>query len=573
MPVDLVGTLHTYVGRVRKMLTNADGIATLSTRSGAFRLEAEPNLVDYHVFRATAEEARIALSRGDPRLALAKASAAIGLWQQEEPMAGLSSTKVDNWRRRVIADEWVPAQDTLLQALLGLGEFGKAQVRLNDLQRDHPDQPAFIKRRVQTLHALGRVEEATRYHLAQYKALRERGDDAAAEELTQLHQQALTRPTLAVPEARNPPPQQQSPSPPPTPTPRPLRHRLPPDIPTFVGRETYLAKLDALTEAGARPGLVVLDGQGGVGKTALALRWAHRLDKPESTFYYDLHGVGPGPRNEADEVVGELLAAFDYPVERLATPTRRQHKLNELLAERPLVIILDNVQNSGHVRALLPLLADCIILLTSRQRLTGLRTLYHAIPLPITPLATHQGEPAHPATGPPSHGRAAGRHRSRPAQWRPADGVAGDRAPRRTSSARAVRRDHRRFDRRHHPARHRRGRRHPGREPARDVRAVLRHPLTVRTGPVRHARTASRPRHQPARGGRTRRPAVPNRPQRTGNAGRCARSSRLPASAGIASTTCCARSARSWRWRGARNATTARSCGCSAGPAQQFSSQ
>jgi tetratricopeptide (TPR) repeat protein len=373
--------MHTYAGRIRKILARADGIATLVARDGTLRIDADPNLIDYHVFRATAEAARVALSRGDPHLARTKATEAIDLWQPEAPLAGLTSIKADNWRRRVIADEWVPAQDTLLLALLRLGEFQQAQVLLNDLQRDHPDQPAFIKRRVQALHGLGRVGEATRYHVAQHKALRERGEDAVADELAQLHQRALSRPIVTIPQT----PQPQSPPP------RPLRHRLPPGVPTFVGRETHLAKLDALTGRGTRPGLIVLDGQGGVGKTALALHWAHGLNRPDSTFYYDLQGVGPGPRHEAGEVVTELLAALDYQVERLTDPARREHKLRELLTETPLVIILDNAQNSGQVRPLLPLLGDSTVLLTSRRRLTGLRTLHHAVPLPVTPLATHQG--------------------------------------------------------------------------------------------------------------------------------------------------------------------------------------
>lgn len=379
MPSDLAATMHTYVGRIRRSLLRADGTAKLVTGSGYCRIDADPDLVDYHVFRATARQARLALNRGEPKLAFDKASAAIGLWQPDEPLAGLTSTKVENWRHRVIADEWVPAQDTLLSALLGLGECQRALVLLDDLQRDHPGELAFIKRRLETLHGLGHVEAATQYHLAAYKALRERGEDVAAEELGRLHQGAIERPALTVRE--QPPP------------PGPLRHRLPPDVPTFVGREAYLSKLDSFTTVNGvrRPRLVVLEGQAGVGKTTLALHWAHRLARTEPIFYYDVHGMGPGPRHETAEIVNELLVALDYPAERLGTPMRREHKLADLLSARPMVIVLDNVQNSEHVRGLLPLLADCTVLLTSRQRLTGLRTQHHATAVPVRPLATHHG--------------------------------------------------------------------------------------------------------------------------------------------------------------------------------------
>ncbi len=388
IPANLSGTLHTYVGRIRKILEQADGGAKLVSRSGMLRIDVDPNLVDYHAFRVAAEQARTALGRGDPQGALASASAAIGLWQSEGPLAGLSSAKVDNWRRCVIDDEWLPAQDTLLSALLRLREFDKAQALLNDLQRDHPDNHLLIARRLETLHGLGRIDHATRYFREKWKMLREQGEDVAADELMRLHERSLNQPTTVpttlptattVPTVKSPPP---------------LRHRLPPDVRTFVGREAYLAKLDAVAVSATgvrRPSLVVLDGQAGVGKTALALHWAHRLGSAEAVFYYDLQGFSAGPRHEAEEVIDELLAALDYPVERLATSAQRRRKLRDLLAERPLTVVLDNVAESEHVSDLLPLLADCTVLLTSRRRLTVLQTLLHPNALSITPLATHEG--------------------------------------------------------------------------------------------------------------------------------------------------------------------------------------
>lgn len=377
MPSDLAATMHTYANRIKRRLERADGTATLVTRNGYFRIDAAPDLVDYHLFRASADQARIALNRNEPQLALDTALTALSLWQQEEPLAGLTSTMVDNRRRRLITDEWVPAQDTVLAALLDLGEFRQALVRIDDVQREHPSEFSFIKRRIQALHGLGRVEDATGYYLTQRKALRERGEDVAVRELLQLHERSLRRPEVGTSTLPK----------------RAARRRLPLDLPTFVGRETYLAKLDAMTRAAGepRPSIVVLDGQAGVGKTALALHWAHRLDRDVPVFYYDLQGVGPALPHEADEVVDELLAALDYPVERLVTAAQRRRKLADLLAERPMVVILDNVRNSEHVRGVLPVLADCTVLLTSRQRLTGLRTLHHAVPLSLAPMATAQG--------------------------------------------------------------------------------------------------------------------------------------------------------------------------------------
>ncbi|MER6664938.1 tetratricopeptide repeat protein [Amycolatopsis japonica] len=120
--------------------------------------------------------------------------------------------------------------------------------------------------------------------------------------------------------------------------------------------------------------MIALVGAAGVGKTATALRWTHRTSARHAlgTFFIDLHGDGTAPRVEVPEVIDTLLDALGYPVNFITGPAGREAKLRSLLAERPMVIILDNAADSAHIRLLLTALAESVVIITSRRRLTTL---------------------------------------------------------------------------------------------------------------------------------------------------------------------------------------------------------
>lgn len=159
----------------------------------------------------------------------------------------------------------------------------------------------------------------------------------------------------------------------------------------FAGREDELAALDRATAA---PGAVaVLTGGAGVGKTTLALYWAHRRqqDFPDGRLFVDLCGHSPLPERDTAAVLRELLLALGLPAEQMpATPEAMAARYRELTATRRMLIVLDNARRSEQVRPLLPDGDDCVTLVTSRDRLGGLVASDAARPVPLAELSSPQ---------------------------------------------------------------------------------------------------------------------------------------------------------------------------------------
>jgi len=152
---------------------------------------------------------------------------------------------------------------------------------------------------------------------------------------------------------------------------------LPPDTADFTGREEQLAQLqDALAGAGRSTAVAVtaLVGEGGIGKTALAVHLAHRLRHafPDGQLYVDLHGAEAQPADPG-EVLARLLAAFGLDSRALPDGQERRSELfRAVLADRRVLMVLDNAASERQVRPLLPGSPTCAVLVTSRPRLAGL---------------------------------------------------------------------------------------------------------------------------------------------------------------------------------------------------------
>ncbi|MFE0134936.1 tetratricopeptide repeat protein [Streptomyces sp. NPDC059037] len=155
--------------------------------------------------------------------------------------------------------------------------------------------------------------------------------------------------------------------------PRP-RNDLPRDVPDFTGREAQLATVLAAVDSHR---VVAIDGMAGVGKTCLAMHAAHRLaaDHPDAQLYVDLHGFTEGREPlDPDSALRMLLGALDVPsekvpregVEQLAACWRSE------LADRRVVVVIDNAADADQVRPLLPGAGTSVALITSRNRLIGL---------------------------------------------------------------------------------------------------------------------------------------------------------------------------------------------------------
>ena len=162
----------------------------------------------------------------------------------------------------------------------------------------------------------------------------------------------------------------------------PVPRQLPPALPGFVGRAAQLAQLDAGCAGHGTPGCaestttMTLSGTAGVGKTTLALHWAHRVaDRfPDGQLYVDLRGFdATGAVVTAAEAVRGFLEALEVPPERIPTHLPAQVGLyRSLLAGRRMLVLLDNARDVEQVRPLLAGGPSCLFLVTSRHRLAGL---------------------------------------------------------------------------------------------------------------------------------------------------------------------------------------------------------
>ena len=146
----------------------------------------------------------------------------------------------------------------------------------------------------------------------------------------------------------------------------PPRVRLPADNPHFAGRAVSLGKLDLLVSQSQWPRAVVIQGMAGVGKTTLALHWAHRVvDRfPDGILFADLRGTERSPVTPG-EAMGQVLRAAGVPGDRLPrTEAELAAQCRSMLADRRMLLILDNASRPEQVRPLLAAATSGLVVVT-----------------------------------------------------------------------------------------------------------------------------------------------------------------------------------------------------------------
>jgi DNA-binding SARP family transcriptional activator/tetratricopeptide (TPR) repeat protein len=378
-PRSVRNVVYGYVGRLKALITSGqDPEVTLSRRPGGYLLQARPDQVDVRRFRRLVADA--AGAAGDDERAGVSLGEAVALWRGTA-LAGLDSPWLNGQRARLELERAAAVGD-LRDIGLRRGEHAALVGELVEQAAGSPADERLIGQLMRALYRCGRQAEAlnwfelTRRHLAG-----ELGADPGPE-LRALHEQILRGdPSLAaVPRAAGRPA---------VPVPR----ELPGDVPGFTGRAAELAELDRLlaapprgTDAGAKTAgagdgpvtaavISAVSGTAGVGKTALAVHWAHRAAErfPDGQLYVNLRGYDPGrPVSAADALVG-FLRALGVPGQDIPPgQDERAARYRSLLAGRRMLVVLDNAGEAEQIRPLLPGSGVCAAVVTSRDALPGL---------------------------------------------------------------------------------------------------------------------------------------------------------------------------------------------------------
>nr|WP_037659886.1 BTAD domain-containing putative transcriptional regulator [Streptomyces flavovirens] len=371
--------LYGYVSRLRQLLA-AEGIA-LARERGGYRLAVDPMLVDVHRFRSLVGLAR----RADAdEQAEALWGEALGLWRGVA-FAGFD-TPWFNAQRDLLDGERLAAQLELVDVRLRLAQHDRLVSELLALTAVHPLDERVAGQLMLALYRCGRQAEALEgYERVRRRLAEELGVDPGTE-LRRLHARILAAdPKLAVVAVGAPPTAAKqadgdarageagevvSPA---NAKGRQLAPRLlPADLPLFVGREDELNDVNRLFDGGApSPVTLLVTGPAGVGKTAFAVRAGHRLASrfPGGQLHADLRGFGDEPA-EPFTVLGTFLRALgtsggSVPAELLD----RIHLYRTLLAQRRVLVVLDNAADAAQVRDLMPSGGHCATLITSRTTL------------------------------------------------------------------------------------------------------------------------------------------------------------------------------------------------------------
>jgi DNA-binding SARP family transcriptional activator/tetratricopeptide (TPR) repeat protein len=357
-PAEVRNVLYSHLSRIRQLLRRAEaatGTAVrLHRRTAGYVLAVDPGDVDLHRFAGLVERGTDQRHPAEERAE--SLTRALSLWRGP-PLAGLQSewaTQVrDTWRRRRLdaAVRWAALH-------LDLDRADEVLAMLLDLVAEYPLAEPLESLLLRALHATGRDAEALdRYATFRQRLADELGTDPGPE-LRALHA-AILRGELPVPD-------RQGPSAAPA--------QLPPDVFGFAGRDEELRRLDDIVAAGAR--IVAVSGTAGVGKTSLVVRWAHRVrdEFPGGQLYVNLRGFDPAEAPVSPTVVvREFLDALAVPVQRIPTTFEAQVGLyRSLLANRRVLVVLDNARDAEQARQLLPGSPTCLVLVTSRDALAGL---------------------------------------------------------------------------------------------------------------------------------------------------------------------------------------------------------
>jgi DNA-binding SARP family transcriptional activator len=405
-PEDARGAVQTHIGRLRRtLLDRSDEQQLIRTRGEGYILKLPVEDLDVAVFLDLVARAKRAGQAGDEEGETGLLQRSLALWRGPA-LVDVPSESLYREHVLVLTEHRAQVLERWCDLGLRSGRHDELVVELKAATTAHPLRERLWAQLMLALHRSGHQAEALQvYHTVSHLLRQELGVDPG-DELRTLHHDILTGdPALLIPSVPNsvagaqgrlgvvtaqPSGAAESVSAPSVAPPR----QLPADIAHFTGRLTELATLEGVLPAseGQAQRPIIISGTGGVGKTALAVHWAHMVQDrfPDGQLYLDLRGFGPGAPVEPAAALEMLLRALDVAPERLSAELdARSALLRTMLAGRRMLMLLDNARDEAQVRPLLPG-GRSPVLITSRNQLRGLAAREGAFRVTLDVFSPHE---------------------------------------------------------------------------------------------------------------------------------------------------------------------------------------
>ncbi|MEU4448845.1 BTAD domain-containing putative transcriptional regulator [Actinosynnema sp. NPDC050801] len=365
-PRTAIKTLHSHVARIRRALADCGLPDVLLTKEPGYLLTGVE--VDARRFE---ELLRAGRAERSPRRAAELLRAAAQLWRGD----ALADAEPAGWALRDVErlhELRSATLEDLWDAELRAGGHEAAVVELPALLAANPTSERLTRLHMLALYRSGRHVDA----LDAFRRLREQlADEFGVDpgpELVELHTAILRRdPDLDPPVARAP-------------------AELPARVGHFTGRDDELAGLDRLLAEGDDPSVVVISGPAGMGKTALAVEWGHRVAHrfPGGRLFLDLRGHDPEQALSGAHALAHVLRVLDVPEDHIpADEAERVALYRTLVHDRRCVVVLDNAGDVRDVEPLVPGGGASLLVVTTRRSPAALAARHAVHPVLLDALS------------------------------------------------------------------------------------------------------------------------------------------------------------------------------------------
>jgi DNA-binding SARP family transcriptional activator len=377
-PASARTVVRNRVSVVRRLISPRDGAGLIETRGSGYVLNVDDDQLDARRFDRLVTRADGLAAGGESGGAAQMLAEALRLWRGPA-LDGLHTPSLVGAAQR-LEEARARALERRVELELAVGRHREVLPELSALTQAYPFRERLLEYLMLALYRAGRQSEALELYRHTRALLTDQLGVEPGPALQRLHE-AILRGDVELAGPRPPPAAVGAAAP-----------QVPRQIPLqgfgFTGRGREIAWLDELLRAG--DGVGVLAGSAGVGKTALAVHWAHGVSDrfPDGQLYLDLRGYACEQPMPPIEALAQMLRALGVPPGGVPVEVAEAAALyRSRLAGRRLLVLLDNAGSAEQVRPLLPGVAGCLVLVTSRDRLGGLvaREGAHRLALDVLP--------------------------------------------------------------------------------------------------------------------------------------------------------------------------------------------